>query len=34
MPQDIDILGPAPAPLTQDMSARTKAAIVVRFLMQ
>ena len=32
MPQDIDILDPAP--LTQDMSARTKAAIVVRFLMQ
>ena len=34
MPQDIDILDPVPAPLTQDMSARTKAAIVVRFLMQ
>jgi hypothetical protein len=34
MPQDIDILEPVPARLTQDMSARTKAAIVVRFLMQ
>jgi len=34
MSQDIDILDPVPAPLTQDMSARTKAAIVVRFLMQ
>ena len=34
MPQDIDIFDPVPAPLTQDMSARTKAAIVVRFLMQ
>ena len=34
MPQDIDILDPVPTPLTQDMSARTKAAIVVRFLMQ
>ena len=34
MPQDIDILDPVPARLTQDMSARTKAAIVVRFLMQ
>jgi hypothetical protein len=34
MPQDIDILDPVPAPLTQDVSARTKAAIVVRFLMQ
>ena len=32
MPQDIDILDPVP--LTQDMSARTKAAIVVRILMQ
>lgn len=34
MPQDIDILDPVPNPLTQDMRARTKAAIVVRFLMQ
>lgn len=34
MPQDIDILDPVPAPLTKDMSTRTKAAIVVRFLMQ
>ena len=34
MPQDIDILDPVPAPLTQDMSAHAKAAIVVRFLMQ
>ncbi len=34
MPRDIDILDPVPAPLTKDMSARTKAAIVVRFLMQ
>ena len=34
MPQDIDILDPVPAPLIQDMSARTKAAIVVRLLMQ
>ena len=34
MPQDIDILDPVPARSTQDMSARTKAAIVVRFLMQ
>ena len=34
MPQDIDVLDPVPVPLTQDMSARTKAAIVVRFLMQ
>ena len=34
MPQDIDIHDPVPASLTQDMSARTKAAIVVRFLMQ
>jgi flagellar motor switch protein FliG len=34
MPQDIDILDPVPAPLTQDMSASTKTAIVVRFLMQ
>ena len=34
MPQDINILDHVPAPLTQDMSARTKAAIVVRFLMQ
>lgn len=34
MPEDIDILDPVPAPLIQDMSARTKAAIVVRFLMQ
>ena len=34
IPQDIDILEPVPARLTQDMSARTKAAIVVRFLMQ
>jgi len=34
MPQDIDILDPVPAPLSQDISAHTKAAIVVRFLMQ
>ena len=34
IPQDIDILEPVPARLTQDMSARTKAAIVVRFLIQ
>ena len=34
MPQDIGILDPVPIPLTQDMRARTKAAIVVRFLMQ
>ena len=34
MPQDIDILDPVPAASTQDMSARTKAVIVVRFLMQ
>jgi flagellar motor switch protein FliG len=34
VPRDIDILDPVPAPLTKDMSARTKAAIVVRFLMQ
>ncbi|ERL97254.1 hypothetical protein HIMB11_02298 [Rhodobacteraceae bacterium HIMB11] len=34
MPQDIDILDPVPVPLTQDMSTSTKAAIVVRFLMQ
>lgn len=31
MPQDIGILDPVPANLTQDMSARAKAAIVVRF---
>ena len=34
MPQDIDIFDPVPAPLTQHISARTKAAIFVRFLMQ
>ena len=34
MPQDIDILDPVLARLTQHMSARTKAAIVVRFKMQ
>lgn len=33
MPQVIGILDPVPANLTQDMSAHTKAAIVVRFLM-
>ena len=34
MPQDIAIHDTVPAPLTQDISASTKAAIVVRFLTQ